>query len=59
MSLKRVAALARAQQRVRGKLHEAVAEARAEGATLQQIGDAAGLTRQRIWQLLNGKDGPQ
>jgi len=33
-------------------LSAAVLEARAAGATLQQIADAAGVTRQRIYQIM-------
>lgn len=32
----------------------AVEDARAEGATLQEIGDALGVSRQRVHQLLSG-----
>lgn len=36
-------------------LYQAVKQAKEEGATLQQIADVLGVTRQRIWQILHPK----
>lgn len=48
-ALELVAAAQRADKAARASLDDAVAEARALGATWQQIGDAAGMTRQSAW----------
>ena len=43
------------RERVEGELRAAILAARAAGAPLQAIADAAGLTRARIWQIERGK----
>ena len=40
----------------RAELHQAMRQARQAGHTLQQIADAAGVTRQRVWQIVNEND---
>lgn len=52
-----VRAVARARlrrERAEDDLHAAILAARAAGASLQSIADAAGITRQRIHQIVKG-----
>jgi DNA invertase Pin-like site-specific DNA recombinase len=50
-----IAAVARATREVaeaRDRLTDAIVAARADGATLQAIADAAGVTRQAVWKTI-------
>lgn len=40
-------------EEARLELRKAMRQARAKGFTFEQIGDAAGLSRQRVWTILN------
>lgn len=51
--LKRVTRLARRFDEVRDELREAILTARDSGETLEAIGRAAGLSRQRVSQILS------
>jgi hypothetical protein len=53
--LRRVSRAAKASDRARAELHDAIVQARKAGETLRDIGAAAGLSHQRIMQILRGK----
>jgi hypothetical protein len=51
-ALARVQSRARAVERAEGDLHEMVVQAAAEGHSLRRIGDAAGLSHERVRRIL-------
>jgi hypothetical protein len=55
--LTRVRKKAEAVRRARAELHDAILEARQTGLTMTMIGDAAGLTKQRVHQIIRAEGG--
>ena len=53
--LRKVKQARRRRDRADGDLRAAILAARAAGASLQSIADAAGMTRQRVWQIERGR----
>lgn len=51
--LRRVTMRAQVVKRARGDLEAAIRDARASGETYRDIAAAAGMSYQRVWQLLN------
>ena len=47
---------AQAMRRARDELRDAILEARAAGLTLPQIGEAAGVSKQRIHQIIREEE---
>ena len=54
--LRRCEQCAKALEQARSGLEQAIRDARASGETLRDIAEAAGISHQRVWQILN-KDG--
>lgn len=52
--LRKIRQARKRRERAEDDLRSAILAARAAGATLESIADAAGITRQRIWQIERG-----
>lgn len=57
--LDRVTRLADLRVRVEEDLHKAIVAAHRSGETLRDIGEAAGMSHQRVWQIVNEARGPR
>lgn len=55
VDLRRCKQCADALDRARFELEKAIMDARASGETLRDIAEAAGISHQRVWQILNKK----